>query len=1022
MTATQSQINAFNNLVQSGNYTAAATLAASAGYTPAEVSTYINASGLLGAGVTVTESAVASVATISGSDYTSSGWSAPPPAPIDTGSTVERRTSNGNISGSIIQDSAIGQLGAALAAAGMSSADIISTAEADPQLMKMFTDTVAASYGLPSGATIASTQFITTANGATSEERLEFARALTGNSSAQYGDFVLTERTETVWVQGGSWADTSTTSRIDTIVSTTRNFINEINIAKMRRKDVLIHIENMKPFTSMKAFLDVVDISSAVTACTEIKVTNVNGTFLGAMDISVSSDNMDVRSKNNSVFEFGEIITSTNGKKAIVVAFKTRLNSSNVSETILYVVNETGTMTGTVTGNMSAATATVSTQSTPSSLVTDSLGNFYAVFKIPSGTYDTGTKPITVTDNTDGDISKAKTFAIADFYATGVQKNYEDINKVSSQVVTSGGRQWVASSRAMQVGTGVFDMIAIDPLAQTFTLPATHANGAFIHSIDLYFHTKSDTLPVTVEIVNTENGYPTRNVIATATINSDKITASATSLIATRFSFFRLVYLEPNVEYAIRVLSNSNKYKVWVSSMGSKDITSNALITKQPSTGSLFMSQNSSTWTADQLRDLTFTMNYAEFDTTKPGIVDVYPIETEEYLMANPFKTFNGSTKVRVYHLNHNLLAGHYVTFSGSADSRFNASFAVSSVTNSDSYIIELGSASTVNAFVGGNLVKVKVQARLDAFTLNTDFYAPSATMLQPQFKAADEMNSIAASFSSLTLGTIIALDNPVYAMSKENETKHLNQAKSFTSRFILGSSNPHLSPVISMSNIGAVSISNRAMPNDISKLVTEDQVNIITATTISFNGTTNSISSSGGDFSKFVVGKTIVVSGSTSNNGTFKILQADTVNRVLVVNGTITTEAAGDTVTIKQYDMAVDSIVPKGDTTEAVYVLKQINLKNDSTGIHIIVDSLIPDESSVKIYYRAAAADAASISSKTWNQINASVVKGSSMVEREFSVTGLEDFTTFQIKIVMETTKTTKVPMFKNLRIIATA
>ena len=56
-------------------------------------------------------------------------------------------------------------------------------------------------------------------------------------------------------------------------------------------------------------------------------------------------------------------------------------------------------------------------------------------------------------------------------------------------------------------------------------------------------------------------------------------------------------------------MSNSNVYTCWVSEMGGRDIATNDFIDAQPYAGSLFKSQNNSTWTADQMRDLIMIIN-----------------------------------------------------------------------------------------------------------------------------------------------------------------------------------------------------------------------------------------------------------------------------------------------------------------------------------------------------------------------------------------------------------------------------
>ena len=62
-------------------------------------------------------------------------------------------------------------------------------------------------------------------------------------------------------------------------------------------------------------------------------------------------------------------------------------------------------------------------------------------------------------------------------------------------------------------------------------------------------------------------------------------------------------------------MSNSNKYNVRYAQIGDEDQNGNR-ISQQPYNGVLFKSQNASTWTADQNKDLTFVLKRAVFDST----------------------------------------------------------------------------------------------------------------------------------------------------------------------------------------------------------------------------------------------------------------------------------------------------------------------------------------------------------------------------------------------------------------------
>ena len=75
-------------------------------------------------------------------------------------------------------------------------------------------------------------------------------------------------------------------------------------------------------------------------------------------------------------------------------------------------------------------------------------------------------------------------------------------------------------------------------------------------------------------------------------------------------------------EYAVCLLSNSTKYSVFISRVGEEDLITRSYVSQQPYLGSLFKSQNASTWEPSQWEDLKFTMYRADF--VDSGSVDLY--------------------------------------------------------------------------------------------------------------------------------------------------------------------------------------------------------------------------------------------------------------------------------------------------------------------------------------------------------------------------------------------------------------
>jgi hypothetical protein len=168
-----------------------------------------------------------------------------------------------------------------------------------------------------------------------------------------------------------------------------------------------------------------------------------------------------------------------------------------------------------------------------------------------------------------------------------------------------------------------------DPLAQSFFVK--ESSGVFITSVDVYFETKDETVPVTLQLRTMVSGVPSTTVLpfGEVTLDPDQINLSTDSSIPTTFTFPSPVYLsglqqnqvrqspiasEQVAEYAIVLLSSSPQYRVFISELGSNDILTGIKLGQQPTLGSLFKSQNSSTWSPAQLEDLKYDLYRANFN------------------------------------------------------------------------------------------------------------------------------------------------------------------------------------------------------------------------------------------------------------------------------------------------------------------------------------------------------------------------------------------------------------------------
>jgi hypothetical protein len=148
-----------------------------------------------------------------------------------------------------------------------------------------------------------------------------------------------------------------------------------------------------------------------------------------------------------------------------------------------------------------------------------------------------------------------------------------------------------------------------DPLAQTFTLN----EGRHVAGVDLWFKNKGNSR-VLVQIRETTAGFPNQNVLAQASVYPVDINTNGTP---TRV-LFTPIWLDPNIEYAIVILTDDAETSVAVAELGKFDSIHNAYITKQAyQVGVLLSSSNASTWTAHQDLDLAFRLLACRFTETE---------------------------------------------------------------------------------------------------------------------------------------------------------------------------------------------------------------------------------------------------------------------------------------------------------------------------------------------------------------------------------------------------------------------
>ena len=510
-----------------------------------------------------------------------------------------------------------------------------------------------------------------------------------------------------------------------------------------------------------------------------------------------------------------------------------------------------------------------------------------------------------------------------------------------------------------------------DPLAQTFLVD--DPGGVFLTSVDLFFQSKDSTIPITMQLREVVNGYPSTTILpfGEVTLNPSSVNTSADSSTATTFTFPSPVYIQQNVEYCFVVLANSQDYNAWVARIGENQVGSNRTISQQPYAGVMFKSQNGSTWTAEQNEDIKFKLKRAEFDIANTGKFtlanDTLPART---LKTNSLRTTNGSKTIRVFHPNHGMhgtnnnvtIAGvPSGSYNGLAHDKINGTYTSISNITLDSYDIESPSATNATATgdVGGSAITATQNRAYDLLNLSIQTMTLPDTNIKYALRPVSG-NSVHGSqqefirTTSVNEQTVIAGDNiyftqPNYVLSAVNELNEVQGNKSLVVQLSLTSTNTKLSPVVDLARTSAFTVSNR------------------------LNNPT---------------------SGNTPN------FVADTE--------------------------------PSGSSTAAIYCTRPISLENLSTSLDVRLTQNVRGSSKVEVYYRISGGEETrKLSDLNWVPFNitgnedttvAPAENDGTFKEYKYSVADLNEFDTFQIKIAMKGSNSAYPPRISDMRAIALA
>ena len=613
-----------------------------------------------------------------------------------------------------------------------------------------------------------------------------------------------------------------------------------------------------------------------------------------------------------------------------------------------------------------------------------------------------------------------------------------------------------------------------DPLAQSFIVEKT--GGMFMTSIDLYFQAKDGTLPVSIEVRTMDNGYPGKSILpfSTVTKNPSDVNVSQDGSVATTFTFDSPVYVEENVEYAFVVYSNSNNYECWISRMGEKDLATQQTISGQPYAGSLFLSQNASTWTATQEDDLKFHMRHAQFDTSKqPKLTFENASLPVADLQDNPIETFDGQTYVKVYNYFHGMYTENsQVIIDGVTGDKLNGVLtigtpSVSSTPNDGTYNLS-GDGLDVGNGSGANIKVVVTNSGTDIVATITDpgsGYSTSDTLTYSNFDGGSSDLTLAIDSVGDTLGGIpVSAINSSYTGSGTNLSNI--DIDSFTvtpdlTSFDLDSSYTANDNVLGGGDSATCSRNyyfdtlHTMIPN-LTFAMTRISGNVLMTPMNSPEGYSNRTAYSKRTSNEFITLNDNVffdsshVIASATNEGASHLLQSEksmtTILQLMSVNPNVSPvidiatigaiaignrlnkiDSSSDVVTGTTY---VPSTEADGDNNVMVYCTRKVNLKTPASSIKVIADVFRPPTTEVEFMYKVLENDiSTSFDDIDWKYFNTDgspdttiEADARNFKEYEFTVEDLPEFTAFAVKIVGKGTNTAVVPSVSALRCIGLA
>lgn len=541
----------------------------------------------------------------------------------------------------------------------------------------------------------------------------------------------------------------------------------------------------------------------------------------------------------------------------------------------------------------------------------------------------------------------------------------------------------------------------LNPSAQTFVVD--EPVGSVLTGVGLFFAqapTGASAQPVSIELRPcAESGAPS----AKKFIQGTKVTVPASTIAAAantnfssatevKFSFREPVYIAGNTLLALVISTgaSADKYKIWVGKNGEHLTNSTTeFFSSTIERGAFYESSNGTSWQPDNEKDLAYKVYRAEFTQQNSFAIfnaDAPPAKrlTEQTLIddntkypADPFIFTAGSKLVDVVHPAHGFQVGDKVVLSKGSNG--------------------FDSSDTINGIAGSNLYGTKTITATDpyGYTFNcggsanatASIRAGGSGVLATEQYVIDQFQTILPAVTPPKTDMFAVGDFLASKSFGGNETAYSNIADvRIKKNYVQGFKNPAV-----VASAQSETDHNSGNPSTKIRVGFTTQ-HKFTSPYINEHAAAIRIASNFIDYQ---------ASTSTPNR-----------NLISTIPFTAETEA-------------------NGGTTAAKHLSIVYNLELAATSLRVLVDAIRPQFTDFSVWYRTSGDDT-NIEDNSWAEfsktINTPDVSNYADQPRdnmprtyEFNKYDLPLFSKYQIKITMNSTKSTHIPLFKNLRTIAT-